>query len=117
MCACTCVGLAWCARARCRPGCPRCESRSLCRALDALARLAAAPADEAAEGGAPAAAADLDAALKELSKWVDVTTVDYVALHASREVAQGRTAGAIKVWASVCTSTHGIRAWCWRLLG
>jgi len=103
-----CVGLACCAAVWRRSVCSRCESWPLCRALDALARLSAAAAAEAAEGDAPAAAGDLDAALKELSKWVDVTTVDYVALHASREVAQGRTAGAIKVcvWASM----HGVHA-------
>jgi hypothetical protein len=34
---------------------------------------------------------------RELSKWVEVTDVDYVGLHATYEVACGRQANAIKV--------------------
>ena len=68
-----------------------------CRATHLLLRNAAEPGGSA--DGSPAAAANLasDATLKELSKWVDLTAVEYVGLYATREVGLGRPAAAIEV--------------------
>eukprot|EP00892_Ulva_mutabilis_P003276 jgi/Ulvmu1/131/UM001_0135.1 len=61
-----------------------------CKALDVLCKLSPDAAEPDSRRG------ELDTALKELSKWVDITAVEYVGLHASREVALGRPAGAVK---------------------
>ena len=43
-----------------------------------------------------------EAAYKELSKWVDVASADYVTTHSVFEAAAGRPATAIKVGSFLC---------------
>jgi hypothetical protein len=45
---------------------------------------------------------------KELSKWVDVTGVDYVTTYSAFEAAAGRPANAVKVCSSVCEPLLGV---------
>lgn len=44
---------------------------------------------------------------KELSKWVELTDVDYVGLHATYEVECGRPANAIKVYSALLENKRG----------
>jgi hypothetical protein len=46
--------------------------------------------------------AELEEAYKELKKWVDISSVEYVELYARRELAKGRPGNAIKVRVGEC---------------
>ena len=87
-----------------------------CRARLAQAEAAADTADgDAAEAAAPVLdspeEAAVDEAYHELRKWVNVTELEYVSVHAGRESRRGRMAAAIKVrLVRVCLRMPGGRA-------
>lgn len=78
-----------------------CNRHRVFRSAGALYKLAnessESKSSEELSAAAKEALSKYEAAFKELSKWVDVTSSDYVTTYSLFEVSAGRTANAIKV--------------------